>query len=48
MAQLAGGENPVGSTSYNTLFAIGLLLFVITLLVNVISIALVRKFRQVY
>ena len=25
MAQTAGGENPVGSTSYNTLFAVGLL-----------------------
>ena len=48
MAQLAGGENPVGSTSYNTLFAIGLLLFVVTLVINVISIALVRRFRQVY
>ena len=31
MAQTAGGENPVGSTSYNTLFAVGLLLFAITL-----------------
>jgi len=48
MAQLAGGENPVGSTSYNTLFAIGLLLFAVTLVINVISIALVRRYRQVY
>lgn len=48
IAQTAGGENPVGSTSYNTLFAVGLLLFVITLVVNVVSIALVRRFRQVY
>jgi phosphate ABC transporter permease protein PstC len=48
IAQTAAGENPVGSTSYNTLFAVGLLLFVITLVVNVISIALVRRFRQVY
>jgi phosphate transport system permease protein len=48
MAQLAGGETPVGSTEYNTLFAIGLLLFTVTLIINVISIALVRRFRQVY
>ncbi len=48
IAQTAGGENPVGSTSYNTLFAVGLLLFVITFIVNVISIALVRRFRQAY
>jgi phosphate transport system permease protein len=48
MAATAGGENPVGSTSYNTLFAVGMLLFVITFLINMISIALVRRFRQVY
>ena len=48
MAQTAGGENAVGSTSYNTLFAVGLLLFVITLLINVVSITIVRRFRQVY
>lgn len=48
IAVTAGGENPVGSLSYNTLFAVGLLLFFITLLVNVVSIALVRRYRQVY
>ena len=48
IAQTAGGENPVGSTSYNTLFAVGLTLFVITFVINMISIALVRKYRQAY
>ena len=48
IATTAGGENPVGSTEYNTLFAVGLLLFVITLIINIISITLVRRFRQVY
>ena len=48
IAQTAGGENPVGSTEYNTLFAVGLTLFVITLVINIISIAFVRRFRQVY
>lgn len=48
IAQTAGGENAVGSTSYNSLFAVGLLLFVITLIINIISIALVRRFRQAY
>ncbi|HQR27857.1 MAG TPA: phosphate ABC transporter permease subunit PstC [Nocardioides sp.] len=48
IATTAGGENPVGSTSYNTLFAVGLMLFVITLVINVISIAFVRRFRQEY
>lgn len=48
IAQTAGGENAVGSTSYNTLFAVGLLLFVMTLVINMISIAFVRRFRQEY
>ncbi|MBA2639898.1 MAG: phosphate ABC transporter permease subunit PstC [Nocardioidaceae bacterium] len=48
IAQTAGGENPVGSVSYNTLFAVGLLLFAITLLINILSIRLVRRFREVY
>jgi phosphate transport system permease protein len=48
IATTAGGENPVGSTSYNTLFAVGLLLFAITLIVNIISVSLVRRFRQEY
>ena len=48
MATTAGGENPVGSTSYNTLFAVGLTLFVITFAINMLSIALVRRYRQEY
>lgn len=48
IATTAGGENAVGSSSYNELFAVGMLLFVLTFIINVISIALVRRFRQVY
>ena len=48
IAQTAGGENPVGSTSYNMLFAVGMVLFVLTLGINLVSISLVRRFRQVY
>lgn len=48
IAQTAGGENPVGSVDYNMLFAVGLLLFLITLVINAISIAFVRRFRQAY
>lgn len=48
IAQTAGGENPVGSTDYNTLFAVGMTLFLMTLVINMISIALVRRFRQEY
>ena len=48
IATTAGGENPVGSLAYDTLFAVGLLLFMITLVINLASIALVRRYRQVY
>ncbi len=48
IAQAATGENPVGSLEYNTLFAVGLLLFLITLVINMISIALVRRIREAY
>jgi phosphate ABC transporter permease protein PstC len=48
MAQTAGGENPVGSIEYNNLFAVGMLLFAITLVLNLLSIRFVRRFRQVY
>lgn len=48
IAITAQGENPVGSISYNMLFAVGLLLFVLTFLINAISITIVRRFRQVY
>jgi phosphate transport system permease protein len=34
--------------SYNTLFAVGLLLFAITFVINVLSIALVRRLREEY
>jgi phosphate ABC transporter permease protein PstC len=48
IAQTAQGENPVGSASYNMLFAVALLLFLITFLINAVSISLVRRFRQEY
>lgn len=48
IAQIASGDAPQGSPVYYSLFAVGALLFVITLLINVASIQLVRKFRQAY
>jgi phosphate transport system permease protein len=48
IANSALGDSRVGSLEYNTLFAVGLLLFIITLIINFISIRLVNKFRQVY
>lgn len=48
IANKAGGENAVGSLEYNALFAVGLTLFVLTLVINLISIMIVRRFRQAY
>ena len=48
IAQAASGDQQVGSLGYNTLFAVGSLLFVSTLLMNILSIRLVRRFREVY
>jgi phosphate transport system permease protein len=42
------GDQPTGSTGYKTIFAVGATLFVITFVMNMISIRLVRKYRQVY
>ena len=42
------GDVPTGSIEYKTIFAVGLTLFVITLVMNLVSIRLVRKFREVY
>lgn len=42
------GDIPTGSNEYKTIFAVGLTLFVMTLVMNVIAIRLVRKYREVY
>lgn len=42
------GDQPTGSTGYKTIFAVGATLFVATFLMNMLSIRLVRRFREVY
>jgi phosphate ABC transporter permease protein PstC len=48
IANAALGDSRVGSLEFDTLFAVGLLLFAITLLMNFISIRFVRRFREAY
>ena len=48
IASTAKGDAPVGSTAYEAIFAVGTLLFVMTFVMNMISIRFVRKYRQVY
>ncbi|HLE99323.1 MAG TPA: phosphate ABC transporter permease subunit PstC [Gaiellaceae bacterium] len=42
------GDIPTGSIEYKTIFAVGLTLFVMTLVMNLVSIRLVRRYREVY
>jgi phosphate transport system permease protein len=48
IATTAKGDIATGSTAYKTIFAVGMTLFVITLIMNLLSIRFVRKYRQVY
>jgi phosphate transport system permease protein len=46
--RISGGDLSYDSVDYDSLFAIGLLLFVMTLGLNIISRIIVRRFREVY
>jgi phosphate transport system permease protein len=48
IATTATGDIAAGSLDYKSVFAVGTVLFVMTLAMNVISIRLVRKYREVY
>lgn len=48
IVRISGGDISYNSIDYNSLFAIGLLLFIVTLTLNVISQRVVRRFREVY
>jgi len=48
IAAIGKGDLATGSLQYETIFAVGALLFVITFVLNMISIRFVRKYRQVY
>jgi phosphate transport system permease protein len=48
IAATGAGDVPTGSIEYKTIFAVGLTLFAMTLVMNFLSIRLVRKYREVY
>lgn len=48
IVRISGGELSYNSIDYNSLFAIGLTLFVITLVFNLISRVITNRFREVY
>jgi phosphate transport system permease protein len=48
IATTATGDISTGSVDYKSVFAVGTVLFAMTLVMNVVSIRLVRKYREVY
>jgi len=48
IVQVSLGDTPYGSLEYRTIFAVGSSLFVITLLLNIISQWVLKKFREEY
>lgn len=48
IAQAGSGDVPTGSIEFKTIFAVGATLFLMTFALNMLSIRIVRRFRQVY
>lgn len=48
IASAGMGDQPTGTIGYKTIFAVGALLFVATFVMNLLSVRLVRRFREVY
>jgi phosphate transport system permease protein len=48
MVQIAGGDLTGGTTPYDSMFALGLTLFVVTLVMNVISDIIAQRYREEY
>jgi len=48
IASISRGDLPTGSTEYKTLFTVGFTLLLMTLVLNLLSIRLVHRYRQVY
>ena len=48
IVQVSLGDTPAGTIEYQTIFAVGLTLFLITLAINLIAQRALRRFREVY
>lgn len=48
IVQVSLGDTPVGTLEYQSLFAVGMALFVLTLFFNIISHMVVKRYREVY
>ncbi len=48
IVRISGGDTSYNTVDYNSIFALGLLLFFLTLSLNILSRKLVRRFQEVY
>lgn len=48
IVQVSMGDTPAGGVAYQTMFAVAGLLFVITLILNIISTFILKRYREVY
>jgi len=48
IVQVSRGDTPAGSVGYQTIFAVGATLLVITMVMNILAHRLVKRYRQVY
>jgi phosphate transport system permease protein len=48
IAQISQGDTPQGSTAFYSLFAVAMVLFAMTFVLNIISARIVRRFRTAY
>lgn len=48
IVQVSLGDTPAGTIEYQSIFAVGMLLFVMTLAMNLVSHRILRRFREVY
>ena len=48
IVQVSMGDTPAGGIAYQTMFVVAALLFVITLFLNIVSLRVLKRFREVY
>ena len=48
MVRISGGDISYGSIDYQSIFAVGLVVFILTLILNIVSQRIVKRFREVY
>jgi phosphate transport system permease protein len=48
MVQVSQGDTPAGTIEYQTIFAVGITLFLITLAINLVAQRVLARFREVY